>query len=207
VGGCVPLRQVTSPCGWLPQGAGCRVQPCSPAPSSLRPVREHQGLWGAQLLQTCGWTGEPRGPDALATFHWAGTSLSLSPAEQQDRPKAVCRGEARARRDPPQDSGGCWQSKACPGHFCEEALIPGARPSPCVPTTPGGPRAAGPQQGREALVSVPPCPAACATPSPTVCPHPRHPGARLRVVRFDGVGQLHGPVWAQPAAPPHQALK
>ncbi|VCX36829.1 unnamed protein product, partial [Gulo gulo] len=92
------------PCGLAPQGAGCRVQPCSPAPSSLRPVREHQGFGGAQRLQACRWTGEPRGPEALATFHWAGSSLSPSPTEQQDRVEAVRRGEARAPGDLPRDT-------------------------------------------------------------------------------------------------------
>lgn len=93
-----------SPCGLAPQGTGCRVQPRSPAPSSLRLVREHQGFWGAQRLQACRRTGEPRGPDALAAFHWVGASLSRSPAEQQDGAEAVCRGEARARGDAPRDT-------------------------------------------------------------------------------------------------------
>uniref|UniRef100_M3Z8D5 Uncharacterized protein n=1 Tax=Mustela putorius furo TaxID=9669 RepID=M3Z8D5_MUSPF len=162
-----------SPCGLAPRGTGCRVQPCSPAPSSLRPVREHQGFWGAQCLQTRRWTGMLRGPDALATFRWAEASRLPSPAEQGDRAEAVRGGEARAPGIRPEtpDRGGSWPSKACPGPFCE-SLNPWSPSFPCVPSTPGWSSGRGSRRGREALVSVHPsllalsCSASPRVPSP-----------------------------------------
>lgn len=119
--------------------AGCRAQPCSSAPSSLRPVREHRGLWGAQFPQTCRWTGKLRGPDALATLTGRGVSLLLSPVEQQAGTKPVRSAGGRGAggiHPETQHSRGSWQSKPCPATSVKEALIPGAR-LPSHPHHPG----------------------------------------------------------------------
>lgn len=191
-----------SPCGLAPQGAGYRVQPCSPAPSSLRPVREHQGFGGAQRLQTCHWTGDPRGPDALGTFHWAGASLSPSPAEQRQSRSCPWRGGQGPGGSAPRHQTGEAVGRAKPVWAPSvKALIPGARPSPASPAPRAGPRAAGPQQGREALVSVCPLPTGFVPLSPTACPQ------LAAQVRLNGVREPHSRRHPQPWSEPQLKLE
>lgn len=77
-----------------------------------------------------------------------------------------------------------------------KALIPGARPSPAFPALRAGPRAAGPQRGREALVSVHPLPTGFVPLGLIACPQP---AAQVRLNRVrEPHSQRHPQPWSEP---------